>query len=113
MLHYSPIALSGLSLVPSVSLVFPASSGIDDATLSAYAVDDLDYPSLSRSFPPPRGIDAETRYRRALYELEAAEQEYQAHVASKRAHEAAAIRRRAAAEAARHEHEIALYAEIE
>jgi hypothetical protein len=61
---------------------------------------------------PPR-VDAETRYRRALYELEAAEQDFEAQVALERARQAVAVRQRAAAEAARLQRVNALYAEIE
>jgi hypothetical protein len=113
MFHYSPSSRSQgyTSYLPRRSY-FPASSHIDDAPSPAYALEDLGYPSLSHSFPPPR-IDAETRYRQALYELEAAEQEYQAHVALQRSRQAAVIHQRAAAEAARREREIALYAETE
>jgi hypothetical protein len=113
MFHYSPSPRSRdyTSYLPQRSY-FPASLDIDDVASSAYPLQDLGYPSLSRSFLPPR-IDAETRYRRALHELEAAEQEYQAHIALERARQATAIRQRAAAEAARRERDIALYAEIE
>ncbi|KAI0268402.1 hypothetical protein BGY98DRAFT_353246 [Russula aff. rugulosa BPL654] len=113
MFHYSPSSRSQdyTSYLPRRSY-FPASFDIDDAPSAPYALEELGYPSLSRSFLPPRR-DAETRYRRALYELEAAEQEYQAHIALERARQATAIRQRAVAEAARREREIALYAEIE
>lgn len=113
MFHYSPSSRFGgyTSYHPRRSY-FPASFDIDDAPSPAYVSEDLGYPSLSHSFLPPP-IDAETRYRRALHELEAAEQDYQAHVALERARQAAAIRQRAATEAARREREIALYAEIE
>ena|SRR6266566_1273963 len=113
MFHYSPSSRSQnyTSYLPRRSY-FPASFGIDDAPSPAYALEDLGHPSLSQSFLPPR-IDAETRYRRALHELEAAEEEYQAHIALERGRQAAAIRQRAAAEAARREREIAVYAEIE
>jgi hypothetical protein len=113
MFHYSPSSHPHdyTSYLPRHSY-FAASSDIDDAPSPAYALEDLGYPSLSHSFLPPR-IDAETRYRRALHEVEAAEQEYQAHVALERARQATAIRQRAAAEAAHREREIALYVEIE
>jgi len=113
MFHYSPPSRSQgyTSYLPRRSY-FPASFDLDDAPLPAYALEDSGYPSLSHSFLPPR-IDAETRYSRALCELEAAEQEYQAHTALHRARQAAATRRSAAAEAARCEREIALYTEIE
>ncbi|KAF8502584.1 hypothetical protein F5888DRAFT_1103983 [Russula emetica] len=77
---------------------FPASFDIDSAPSHAYAVGvlgDLGHPSLSHSFLPPR-IDAETRCRRALHELEPIEQEYQVHIALESARQAAAIGRRAA-----------------
>ena len=111
MFHYSPSSRSQdyTSYLPR-RRYFPASSYINDSPSPAYALEDLGYPSLSHSFLPPR-IDAETRYRRALYELEAAEQEYQAHL--EEARQAAAIRQHVAAEAARRERDIALYAEIE
>ena len=114
MFHYSPSSRSQgytSSYLPRRSY-FPASFDIDEAPSPAYGLDDLGYPSLSQSFLPPR-IDAETRYRRALYELEAAEQEYQGHIALERARQATAISQRAAAEAAHREREIALLAEIE
>ena len=113
MFHYSPSSRSQdyTSYLPQRSY-FPASFRVDDTASSTYPLEDLEYPSFSHSFLPPR-IDAETRYRRALHELEAAEEEVQAHVALERARQVAAIRHRAAAEAARREREIAVYAEIE
>jgi hypothetical protein len=113
MFHYRPSSRSQdyTSYLPQRSY-FPVSFDIDDPPSPAYALEDLGYPSLSHPFLPPP-IDAETRYRRALYELEVAEQEYQAHIALERARQGAAIRQRAAAEAARREREIALHAEIE
>ena len=113
MFHYSPSSRSQdyTSHLPRRSY-FPTSSDIYDTRSPAYALEDLGYPPLSHPLVPPR-IDAETRYRRALYELEAAEQEYQGHMALERARQAAAIRQRAGAEVARREREIALYAEIE
>jgi hypothetical protein len=113
MFHYSPSSRSqGYASYLPRRYNFPASFDIYDAPSPAYAPEELGYPSLSHSFLPPR-IDAETRYHRALHELEAAEQEYQAHIALERARQAGAIRQRAAAEAARREREIALYAETE
>ncbi len=113
MFYYSPSSrFQGYtSYLPRRSYL-PASFDVDDTPSSAFALEDLGHSSLPQSFLPP-GITAETRYRRALYELEAVEQEYQAHVAVERARQAAAVRRRVAAEAARREHEIALYAEME
>lgn len=114
MFHYSPSSRSqGYAPYLPRRSNFSASFDIDDTPSPAYALEDLGYPPLSQSFAP-RPINAETRYRRALYELEAAEQEYQNQIALEaRARQMAAIRQRAAAEAARREREIALYAEIE
>ena len=113
MFRYNPSSRSQdyTSYLPRRSYL-PTSFDIDDAPLTGYPPQDLGYASLSQSFLAPR-IDAETRYRRALYELEAAEQEYKAHKVLERARQVAAIRHRAAAETARREREIALYAEIE
>jgi hypothetical protein len=113
MFYYSPSSRfqGHTSYLPRRSHL-PASFDVDDTPSSAFALEDLGHSSLPQSFLPPR-INPETRYRRALYELEAAEQEYQAHVAVERARQAAAVRRRVAAEAARREREIALYAEME
>ncbi len=109
--HFLTYSQGHTSYLPRRSYL-PASFDLNDAPSSAFALEDLEYASLPQSFLPPR-LDPETRYRRALYELEAAEQDYQADIALERARRAAAIRRRAVAEAARREHEIALYAEIE
>ena len=80
--------------------------------LSASALEDLAYSPLARTFPPRQ--NPESRYRRALHELEAAEEEYEAHVAFERARQVAlAGQRAAAAEAARHEHVHAIRAEVE
>ena len=112
MFHYIPSSRSDYtSYLPRRSYL-PAYFDIDDAPSRAPPFEDFAHPSLSHSFLPPR-IDAETRYRRALYELEAAEQEYQVHRVLERARQAAAVHQRAAGEAARREREIALYAEIE
>jgi hypothetical protein len=113
MFHYSsPLRSQGYtSYLPRRSYI-PIFSDIDDASLPVNTLEDLGYPSLSHSLLPPP-MDTETRYRRALYELEAAKQEYQAHISLERARQAAAVRQRVAAEAARHERDIALYAEIE
>lgn len=113
MFHYSPSSRSSdyTSYLPRRSYR-PASFDLYDAPSSSFPFEDQGYPSSAHSFLPPR-TDAETRYRRALYELEAAEQEYEAHIALERARQAAAVRQRAAAEAARAKREDALYAEIE
>ena len=115
MFHYSPPSRSHgyTSYLPRRSY-FPGSFDIYEEPSLAHPLEDLGYPSLSHSFLPPQ-VDAETRYRRALYELQAAEQEYQSHISLERARLASAIRERAAAEAAQREreHEIAFFAEIE
>ena len=90
----------------------PASFDLNDVPSSAFPFEDLGYPSLPHPFLPPR-VDAETRYRHALDELQAAEQEFEAHIALERARQAAAVRQRAAVEAARFRRVDALYAEIE
>jgi hypothetical protein len=113
MFHYSsPSRSQGYTSYLPRRSYFPTFSDIDDAPSPAYALEDLGYSSLSHSLLPPP-IDAETRYRRALYELEVAEQEYQTHIVLERARQTAAVRQRVAAEAARHERDIAFYAEIE
>lgn len=114
MFHYSPSSRSqGYAPYLPRRSNFSASFDINDTPSPTYALEDLGYPPLSQPFVP-RPINAETRYRRALYELEAAEQEYQNQIALEaRARQMAAIRQRAAAEAARREREIALYAEVE
>ena len=89
----------------------PASFYLDDSSSSAFAPEELGYSPFSHTFPPP--IDAETRYRRALYELQDAEQEFEAHVALERARQVAILRQRAAAEAARRERALAVQAEIQ
>ncbi|KAH9986961.1 hypothetical protein BJV77DRAFT_807229 [Russula vinacea] len=78
----------------------PASFDLNDVPSSALPFEDFGYSPLPHPFLPPR-VDAETRYRRALDELQAAEQEFEAQMALERARQAAAVRQRAAAEAAR------------
>jgi hypothetical protein len=113
MFHYSPSSRSRdySSYLPRGSYR-PASFDLDDVPSSTFPFEELGYSSLSHPFVPPR-VDAETRYRRALYELEAAEQDFEAQVALERARQAVAVRQRAAAEAARLQRVNALYAEIE
>jgi hypothetical protein len=85
----------------------------EPSDLSAFTFEDFAESPLPSTFPPRR-MDAETRYRRALHELEAAEQEYEAHVAFERARQVAIARRRAAAvEAARRERAHAIQPEVE
>jgi hypothetical protein len=89
----------------------PASFYIDDDTSSVFALRELGYPSFRYTFPTR--IDPETRYRQALYELQDAEQDFEAHMALERTRQVAILRQRAAAEAARRERALALHAEIE
>jgi BAG domain len=77
----------------------------------ALAIEELEYPPFSYTFPSR--IDPEMRYRRALYELQDAEQGFEAHIAFERAHHLAILRRRAAAEAESRERALILRAEIE
>ena len=116
MFFYSPSSLSQgyPSYLPRRSYRPASFYQYDDLSdLSGYAVDreDLAYSPFEPSFPPR--MDAETRYRRALHELEAAEQEFEAHVALERARRVALVRQRAAAEAARRERVHAIQAEVE
>ncbi|KAI0285154.1 hypothetical protein BC826DRAFT_1109418 [Russula brevipes] len=89
----------------------PASHYLDDGPSSAFAFDGLAYSPSFHAFPPQ--IDTETRYRRALHELKAAEQELGAYIALEHARQrqATLLRQRAVAEAARHERTLALQAE--
>ena len=68
---------------------------------STFPLEDLAYSPLPA--PLPSRMDPEMRYRRALHELEAAEQEFEAHLALERSSQVALARQRAAAEAARRE----------
>ncbi|KAI0285165.1 hypothetical protein BC826DRAFT_1123659 [Russula brevipes] len=89
----------------------PASHYLDDEPSSAFAFDGLAYSPSFHAFPPQ--IDTETRYRRALHELKAAEQELGAYMALEHARQrqATLLRQHAAAEAARRERTLALQAE--
>jgi len=109
----SPLSLGYPSYIPRRSYRPASFYQYDDepSSLSTFALEDLDYSPLAPTFPPR--MDAETRYRRALHELEAAEQEFEAQVALERARQAGLIRQRAAAEAARRERARAIQAEIE
>jgi hypothetical protein len=116
MFFYSPSSLSQgyPSYLPRRSYPPASFYQYDDLSdFSDYAVDreDLAYSPFQRTFPPR--MDAGTRYRRALHELEAAEQEFEAHVALERARHVALVRQRAAAEAARRERVHAIQAEVE
>jgi hypothetical protein len=114
MLFYSPSSFSfGYPSYAPRHSYRPASFYEHDepSGLSASTLEDLAYSALPPTFPPRQ--NPESRYRRALHELEAAEQEYEAHVAFERARQVGLARQRAAAEAARHEHARAIQAEIE
>lgn len=115
MAFYSPSSLSlGYpSYIPRRSYRPTSFYQNDDepSGLSAFTLEDLDYSPLGSVLP--RRSDAEMRYRHALHELEAAEQEFEAHVALERAREVALIRQHNAAEALRRERARAIQAEIE
>ncbi|KAI0299032.1 hypothetical protein B0F90DRAFT_1730216 [Multifurca ochricompacta] len=89
----------------------PAYPYFDGEPSSAFAFEERGRPVFSYA-PLPR-LDAETRYRRAVHELQAAEQEFEAHISLKRARQAAILRQRAAAEASRRERALAIRAEVE
>jgi hypothetical protein len=112
---YSPssFSLGHPSYLPRGSYRPASSYDYDEPSdLSAFTLEDFADSPLPSRFPPR--MHAETRYRRALHELEAAEQEYEAHVAFERARQVAIARRRAAAaEAARRERAHAIQAEVE
>lgn len=80
---------------------------LDDESSFAFTSEGLGYPALSQTFSPR--LDAETRYRRALYELQAAEEDFEAHLTVKRARQAAILRE----QAARRQHALAIQAEVE
>ncbi|KAI0287584.1 hypothetical protein BC826DRAFT_1108354 [Russula brevipes] len=86
----------------------PASYYLNDEPSFAFAFDD------SPSSPPfPPQIDTETRYRRALRELKAAEQEFGTYIALEYVRQATLVRQRGAVEAARRERKLSLQAEIQ
>jgi len=113
MFHYSPSSPSfGYPSYAPQRSYRPASYDVYDEPSPVLTFEDLGYSPLSRPFEPR--VDPETRYRRALHELEVAEHDLEAHIALGRARQVAAVRQRAAAEAARRERaQVALQAEIE
>ena len=85
----------------------PVSTYLDDESYSATPFEGLGYPSFPQTFSPR--LDAETRYRRAVHELQAAEEEFEAHLSLKRARQAAILHD----EAVRRERALAIQAEVE
>ncbi|KAI9432663.1 hypothetical protein H4582DRAFT_2132018 [Lactarius indigo] len=104
---YSPSPLS-MGYIPRASYR-PAlvSTYLDDESSSPLAFEGLGHPAFSHSFSPR--LDAETRYRRALHELQSAEEEFEAHLTLKRARQAAILRE----QAERRERALAIQAEVE
>lgn len=112
MQFYGPSPLS-LGYMPRRSYrPAPVSSYLDDESSSALTFEGLGYPGFPHTFSPrtvsPR-VDAETRYRHALHELQAAEEEFEAHLSLKRARQAAVLRE----QAAHRERALAIQAEAE
>ena len=104
---YSPSPLS-LGYIPRGSYRPALSSTyLDDEFSSPLTFEGLGYPNHSHTFSPR--LDAETRYRRAVHELQAAEEEFEAHLTLRRAREAAILRERAV----RRERALAIQAEVE
>jgi hypothetical protein len=91
---YNPSPLS-LGYIPRGSYrAALAPTYLDDEPSSAFSFEGgLGYPAFPHTFSPR--VDAETRYRRALHELQAAEEEFDAHLALKRARQAAVLREQA------------------
>ncbi|KAI9461963.1 hypothetical protein BJY52DRAFT_168433 [Lactarius psammicola] len=104
---YNPSPLS-LGYIPRATYR-PAlvSTYLDDESSSPLTFEGLGYSDFSHTFSPR--LDAETRYRRALHELQAAEEEFEAHLTLKRARQAAILRE----QAARRERALAIQAEVE
>lgn len=97
-LGYIPRGSYRPALVPTYLDVEPSSD---------FTFEGLDYPALPHTFSPR--LDAETRYRRALHELQAAEEEFDAHLTLKRAQQAAVLRE----QAVRRDRALAVQAEAE
>ena len=74
---------------------------------SSFIFEGLGYPAHTDTFPPR--LDAETRYRRAVHELQAAEEEFKAHLTLRRAQKAAVVRE----QTARRDRALAIQAEVE
>ncbi|KAI9511244.1 hypothetical protein F5148DRAFT_1172846 [Russula earlei] len=111
-MFYSPSSLPlGYSSYSPRRSYRPASYYIHDERPSPSAFEDSAFSPLSHALQLP--VDPETRYRRALHELQAAEHDFEAHVALERAREIATIREQAAAEVARRERARAIQAEVE
>jgi len=102
---YSPSPLS-LGYIPRGSYR-PALYLDDDESPSALTFEGLHYPASHHTFSARP--DAETRYRRALHELHAAEEEFEAHLTLRRARRAAILRE----QAARRERALAVQVEVE
>ncbi|KAH9044852.1 hypothetical protein EDB84DRAFT_1674487 [Lactarius hengduanensis] len=101
---YSP----SLSYIPRASYrPSLVSTYLDDETSSPLAFEGLGHPAFSHSFSPR--LDAETRYRSALHELQAAEEEFEAHLTLKQARQAAILR----GHTARRDRALAIQAEVE
>ncbi|KAH9003665.1 hypothetical protein EDB86DRAFT_2264754 [Lactarius hatsudake] len=104
---YSPSPLS-MGYIPRASYrPSLVSTYLDEETSSPLAFEGLGHPTFSHSFSPR--LDAEARYRSALHELQAAEEEFEAHLTLKRARQAAILREHAA----RRDRALAIQAEVE
>ena len=104
---YSPSPLS-LGYIPRGSYR-PAlvPTYLDDESSSPLTFEGLGYPAYAHTFPPQ--LDAETRYHRAVHELQSAEEEFEAHLTLRRARQAAILRERIA----RRDRALAIQAEVE
>lgn len=104
---YSPSPLS-LGYIPRRSYR-PAlvSTYPDYESFSALPSKGFGYPAFPGAVSPR--LDAETRYRRAVHELQAAEEEFEAHLSLKRARKAAILHE----EAMRRERALAIQVEVE
>lgn len=104
---YSPSPLS-LGYIPRGSYrPALAPTYLDDEPSSAFSFEGLGYPAFPHTSSPR--VDAETRYRRALHELQAAEEEFDAHLTLRRARQDAVLRE----QALRRERALAIQAEVE
>lgn len=101
---YSPSPLS-MGYIPRRS--YRPEHYLDEESPSALSFEGLHYHTSPYTFSAPS--DAETRYRRALHELHAAEEEFEAHLTLRRARRAAIL----SEQAARRERALALQAEFE
>ena len=104
---YNPSPLS-LGYIPRGSYRHAfAPTYLDDEPSSAFSFDGPSYRASPHTFSPR--VDAETRYRLALHELQAAEEEFDAHLTLRRARQAAVLRE----EALRRERALAIQDEVE